>query len=120
MKFGLSRTCALLVFCLTLSGVASAGTLLGTTSSLNMSEEAQKTWALILDDGPFKDPRDGREFKNHDELPPQSKGYYHEYLVKAEDGSVLWNQRIVVGGSGADTEYFYTDNNFENYHRIQR
>ena len=121
MKFWPSRTSILIVFCLLLSGLASAsGTLLGTISWSDMSDEAKKTWALIQDGGPFPDSRDGQEFENrNNELPRQPQGYYHEYLVKAWNGRVLWDERIVAGGSGSDKEYFYTDNNFENYHHIQ-
>lgn|GEM_PF-6452923 len=116
MKFRFLHASLLLVFCLALSQSTLAGTDGGTIRASDMSDDAHRTWTLILGG----DAGGGRSFSNSgDELPSHPPGYYREYAVHTVGSQVSSQEHIVVGGEGGDVEYFYTDDDFAHYYRIE-
>ncbi len=86
-----------------------------------LSVEAQKTYTLIQQGGPFTYEKDGAVFGNYERLlPPQKRGYYREYTVKTAATKNRGAIRIVCGKVKAkvpDTCY-YTDNHYASFKRI--
>jgi ribonuclease T1 len=121
MKFWLLRARALIFFCLMLLGVGSAFAFdMNVVSVRALPPEAQQTLALIKQGGPFPYPRDGIVFGNYQHaLPSQSRGYYHEYTVKTPGAHNRGAQRIVVGGNVPNAVYFYTNDHYATFQRIQ-
>jgi ribonuclease T1 len=83
--------------------------------------QAQKTLALIKQGGPFPYAKDGVVFGNYEGLlPKRSRGYYHEYTVKTPHARNRGARRIITGGDPATSgEYYYTDNHYVTFMRIQ-
>jgi ribonuclease T1 len=86
-----------------------------------LPREAQATLQLIKQGGPFPHEKDGVVFGNYERLlPKQKRGYYREFTVKTPGARNRGARRIVAGGeSGAPREYFYTDDHYASFRRIQ-
>lgn len=79
--------------------------------------QARRTLALIKQDGPFPHERDGVTFGNYEKrLPPRQRGHYREYTVKTPGSRDRGARRIVAGREG---EYYYTDDHYRSFRRIQ-
>jgi ribonuclease T1 len=83
--------------------------------------QAQTTYQLILNGGPFPYSKDGVVFGNRERsLPSQARGYYREYTVKTPGARNRGARRIVCGGK-APTQpeaCFYTDDHYASFRRI--
>lgn len=92
-----------------------------TVSVSELPREAQATLRLIKQGGPFPYDKDGVVFGNYERLlPKQKRGYYREFTVKTPGARNRGARRIVAGGeSGAPREYFYTDDHYASFRRIQ-
>ena len=86
-----------------------------------LPREARITLQLIKQGGPFPYDKDGAIFGNYERLlPKQKRGYYREFTVKTPGARNRGARRIVAGGeSGAPREYFYTDDHYASFRRIQ-
>lgn len=81
--------------------------------------EALETLRLIRGGGPFPYDRDGVVFGNFEgRLPKQRRGYYHEYTVPTPGLSHRGARRIVTGGEPPQ-EFWYTDDHYESFRRIE-
>lgn len=79
--------------------------------------EAQRTVALIKQNGPFPYSRDGITFGNYEKrLPLRQRGYYHEYTVRTPGSHDRGARRIIAGREG---EYFYSDDHYRSFLRIR-
>ncbi|MEO6919012.1 MAG: ribonuclease [Collimonas sp.] len=83
--------------------------------------EAQTVLAVIKQGGPFPYAKDGVIFGNYEGmLPRQRRGYYHEYTVKTPRARNRGARRIIAGGNPQTSgEYYYTDNHYQTFRRIQ-
>lgn len=83
--------------------------------------EAQTALVLIKQGGPFPYAKDGAIFGNYEgALPRQRRGYYHEYTVKTPRARNRGARRIIAGGNPQSSgEYYYTDNHYQTFRRIQ-
>lgn len=87
--------------------------------------EARTTLALIHRGGPFPYRRDGIVFGNFEKrLPPESRGYYHEYTVPTPGLASRGAHRIIAGeGAGRDVRtsgaYWYSDDHYRSFRRIR-
>ncbi len=78
--------------------------------------EAEETLVLIDDGGPFPYDRDGITFGNFEGiLPDHSRGYYTEYTVPTPGLSHRGARRVVVGNND---EYYWTEDHYESFERI--
>jgi len=86
-----------------------------------LPREARHTLQLIKQGGPFPYSKDGAVFGNYERLlPKQKRGYYRESTVKTPGARNRGARRIVAGGEeGASREYFYTDDHYASFRRIQ-
>jgi len=75
---------------------------------------------LIDAGGPFPHRRDGVVFQNRERrLPAQARGYYHEYTVPTPGARDRGARRIVTGGN-PPAAFYYTDDHYSTFRRIQR
>jgi ribonuclease T1 len=83
--------------------------------------EARDVLARIKTDGPFRYDRDGIVFGNRERrLPPQSRGYYHEYTVPTPGVKTRGARRIICGGPRtAPHVCYYTSDHYETFRRIR-
>lgn len=83
--------------------------------------EAQQTLYLIKRGGPFPYAKDGSVFGNREGLLPKRKrGYYREFTVPTPGARNRGARRIVSGGDPATSgEYYYTDDHYASFKRIQ-
>ncbi|HWW04835.1 ribonuclease [Collimonas sp.] len=86
-----------------------------------LPQEAQATLILIKQGGPFPYAKDGVIFGNYEGmLPRQQRGYYHEFTVKTPRARNRGARRIIAGGNPQTSgEYYYTDNHYQTFRRIQ-
>ena len=86
-----------------------------------LPQEAQATLVLIKQGGPFPYAKDGVVFGNYEGmLPRQRRGYYHEFTVKPPRARNRGARRIIAGGNPQTSgEYYYTDNHYQTFRRIQ-
>lgn len=85
----------------------------------NLPPEARQTLVLIKQGGPFPHERDGVVFGNFEKhLPPASRGYYHEYTVRTPGEKSRGARRIVAGGQPPGV-FYYTDDHYRSFSRIQ-
>ncbi|SFH78067.1 ribonuclease T1 [Collimonas sp. OK307] len=86
-----------------------------------LPREAQTTLILIKQGGPFPYAKDGVTFGNYEGmLPKQRRGYYHEFTVKTPYARNRGARRIIAGGNPQTSgEYYYTDNHYQTFRRIQ-
>ncbi|MBB6579904.1 ribonuclease T1 [Comamonas odontotermitis] len=94
---------------------------LDTVTLADLPVQGRKTYALILDGGPFPHEKDGVVFGNRERiLPRQKRGYYREYTVKTPGSRDRGARRIVCGGqvpTVPDTCY-YTSDHYNSFRRI--
>jgi guanyl-specific ribonuclease Sa len=80
--------------------------------------ETRDTLARIRSGGPFAHRQDGSVFGNREGLlPEQPRGYYHEYTVETPGAGDRGARRIVAGGD-PPREFFYTDDHYRSFHRL--
>lgn len=85
----------------------------------NLPPEAQRTLTLIKQGGPFPYRRDGVVFGNYERrLPIRPRGYYHEYTVPTPRLRHRGARRIVTGAV-RHGEYYYTQDHYRSFRRIQ-
>lgn len=76
-----------------------------------LPREAQETYILILDGGPYPYRQDDQVFGNREGLlPQQDYGWYREYTVPTPGSSDRGARRFVVGEDGV---FFYTDDHYD-------
>ncbi len=89
-----------------------------TVALADLPREAQATYRLIQSGGPFPFRKDGIVFGNRErELPPQPRGYYHEYTVATPGARDRGARRIVCGGTPPQACYFTADH-YASFRRI--
>jgi len=83
--------------------------------------EARATLEAIREGGPFPYERDGVVFGNRERLlPPEPRGYYHEYTVPTPGVRSRGARRIVCGGHlAALSECYYSDDHYRSFRKIQ-
>lgn len=80
--------------------------------------EAAETVELIEAGGPFPHDRDGVTFENREGiLPDHPRGYYREYTVETPGSDDRGARRVVTGSS---EEYYWTEDHYASFERIQR
>jgi ribonuclease T1 len=87
----------------------------------SLPSQAQTTYQLILNGGPFPYSKDGVVFGNREkQLPAQARGYYREYTVKTPGARNRGARRIVCGGKPPTQPEacFYTDDHYASFRRI--
>jgi ribonuclease T1 len=81
--------------------------------------EARATLALIRKGGPFPYAQDNTTFGNRERiLRSQPRGYYREYTVVTPGLKHRGARRIVAGGNPPQ-EFFYTEDHYRSFRRIQ-
>jgi len=81
--------------------------------------EAHATLQLIRRGGPFEYDRDGTVFQNREgRLPAEPRGYYREYTVPTPGSRDRGARRIVTGGDPPSV-YYYTDDHYRTFRRIE-
>ena len=94
---------------------------IGTVAVADLPDEARRTLALIREGGPYPYEKDGTVFGNYErKLPRQRRGYYTEYTVKTPQVRSRGARRIIAGGpDGRPTEFYYTDDHYQTFRRIE-
>ena len=78
--------------------------------------QGRKTYALILQGGPFPYDKDGSTFSNREGiLPPQAQGFYSEYTVITPGEDDRGARRIVGGDDGSR---FYTSDHYSSFREV--
>jgi ribonuclease T1 len=114
----LHRLLRLALLCLTLAGLTPAGAA-GDIATADLPVEARTTLGLILTGGPFPYERDGIPFGNFEKrLPGKPRGYYREYTVKTPGERSRGARRIVAGGQPPEV-FYYSDDHYRSFRRIQ-
>jgi ribonuclease T1 len=87
----------------------------------DLPKEGHEVLALIREGGPFRYDRDGVVFGNYERLlPPEHKGYYHEYTVRTPGTKSRGARRIVCGGpKQAPDACYYTGDHYRSFKRIR-
>ncbi|ASR35094.1 ribonuclease N [Prauserella marina] len=80
----------------------------------SLPEQADETYRLIEQDGPFPYPeRDGTVFGNRERLlPEQESGYYREYTVPTPGSADRGARRLVEGEAD---ELYYTADHYASF-----
>jgi len=83
--------------------------------------QGRKTYALILQGGPFPYDKDGTVFGNRERLLPLHKrGYYREYTVKTPGARGRGARRIVCGGAPRTPDAcYYTGDHYASFREIR-
>jgi guanyl-specific ribonuclease Sa len=90
-----------------------------TNGADRLPPEAHDTLRLITAGGPFPYDRDGSVFQNREgRLPVRPRGYYREYTVETP-GSPDRGARRIVSGGDPPTEFFYTDDHYRSFRRLE-
>ena len=94
---------------------------MGTVAVADLPDEARRTLALIREGGPYPSEKDGTVFGNYErKLPRQRRGYYTEYTVRTPQVRSRGARRIIAGGrDGRPTEFYYTDDHYQTFRRIE-
>lgn len=111
----------LLVSLILFSSVAAASAFSNDVGLADLPKQAQSTYALIQQGGPFPYEKDGVVFGNYErQLPQQKRGYYHEYTVKTPATKSRGAIRIVCGGlkNKPFDACYYTDNHYATFKKI--
>jgi ribonuclease T1 len=110
----------LLLVLVSLSPVQATPEFLSGMAAVRQAElplEAQDTFHLIKQNGPFPFPRDGVVFGNRErQLPAHPRGYYHEYTVKTPGARNRGARRIVCG---VVPECYYSDDHYQSFRQIK-
>jgi ribonuclease T1 len=90
-------------------------------TAAKLPREARDVLALIRAGGPFPYERDGVTFGNRERLlPPQHRGFYHEYTVKTPGATNRGARRVICGGPRQAPEVcYYTDDHYASFRRIR-
>ena len=83
--------------------------------------QGRKTYALILEGGPFPYDKDGAVFGNRERiLPKEKRGYYREYTAKTPGSRDRGARRIICGGNAptAPDACYYTGDHYNSFQRI--
>lgn len=93
----------------------------GAIAVAELPPEARQTLGLIKRGGPFPYAKDGSTFGNFERrLPYRPRGYYHEYTVRTPGSRDRGPRRIISGGDPpAFAEFYYTDDHYRSFRRIQ-
>lgn len=103
---------------------ASAATASAFSNGVALSElpkQAQSTYALIQQGGPFPYEKDGVVFGNRERLlPQQTRGFYREYTVKMPATKNRGAIRIVCGSAKSKSfdPCYYTDDHYASFKKI--
>lgn len=82
-------------------------------------QELEATLARIRSGGPFPYARDGIVFENRERLlPDRPRGYYREYTVDTPGLSHRGPRRVVTGGDPPEV-YYYTEDHYRSFRRIE-
>lgn len=82
----------------------------------DLPPEAAATLALIRNGGPFPHDRDGTVFFNREKLLPDApRGSYREYTVPTPGMNHRGARRIVARAG----TYYYTDDHYRSFRRIE-
>jgi ribonuclease T1 len=87
-----------------------------------LPREARELLVTIRAGGPYRYERDGVVFGNREKiLPPEPRGYYHEYTVRTPGVKSRGARRIVCGGERTSPEAcFYSDDHYRSFRRIRK
>jgi ribonuclease T1 len=89
------------------------------SNRVGLPVEALHTLQLIEQGGPYPYDRDGTVFQNREgRLPSRPRGHYREYTVRTPGSRDRGARRIVSGGD-PPTEFFYTDDHYRTFRRIE-
>ena len=81
-----------------------------------LPREAQETYVLILDGGPYPYRQDDQVFGNREGiLPDEDFGWYREYTVETPGSADRGARRFVVGEDGT---FFYTDDHYDSFREV--
>lgn len=90
-----------------------------TIAESRLPPEARETLALIRQGGPYPYRRDGITFQNREnQLPEARRGYYREYTVPTPGSRDRGARRIVTGGNPPSV-YYYSNDHYRSFRRIQ-
>jgi ribonuclease T1 len=91
-----------------------------TVGAAALPPEARTTLERIRAGGPFPYSRDGVVFGNRERLlPPEPRGYYHEYTVPTPHVRSRGARRIVCGGNVPSlSECYYSDDHYRSFRKI--
>jgi ribonuclease T1 len=109
---------------LALGGAASAeepASVLPSVGLVQMPAQAQRTYRLIHQGGPFDFIKDGGVFGNRERLlPAKARGYYREYTVRTPGADDRGARRIVCGGGQPrkPETCYYTGDHYASFSRI--
>ena len=113
---------AALVFAPTLglARTAPATEVAGTIALADLPVQGRKTYALILEGGPFPYDKDGSVFGNREKiLPANKRGYYREYTVRTPGARNRGARRIVCGGKPqVPVACYYTGDHYSSFREI--
>ena len=88
-------------------------------SESRLPPEARETLALIRQGGPYPYRRDGIAFQNRENLLPEARrGFYREYTVPTPGSRDRGARRIVTGGNPPSV-YYYSNDHYRSFRRIQ-
>jgi ribonuclease T1 len=90
-------------------------------SLASLPPQAQTTYALVLQGGPFPYDKDGDVFSNRERLLPlYPRGFYREYTVKTPGVAHRGARRIVCGGRPvtAPQACYYTADHYASFRKI--
>ena len=106
-----------LALALCVAADAAAFSQFGDIRAGDLPKEARATLLVVQTGGPFPYARDGAMFGNREgRLPHRGRGYYREYTVKTPGSRDRGARRIIAGHPG---EYYYTDDHYRTFRRIQ-
>jgi ribonuclease T1 len=89
---------------------------LPTVGLADLPPEAQQTYGLIQQGGPYPYRQDDAVFGNRERiLPPQEYGWYREYTVVTPGSDDRGARRLVVGEDGTS---FYTDDHYDSFSEV--
>jgi len=81
--------------------------------------EACATLTRIMHNGPFPYSQDGVVFNNYEGLlPPEPRGFYHEYTVDTPGEHNRGTRRIITGGTPPSV-FYYTGDHYHSFQLIQ-
>ena len=90
-----------------------------TIAESRLPPEARETLALIRQGGPYPYRRDGITFQNRENLLPEARrGYYREYTVPTPGSRDRGARRIVTGGNPPSV-FYYSNDHYRSFRRIQ-
>lgn len=82
----------------------------------SLPPEAQQTYELILDGGPYPYRQDDQVFGNREgNLPREDYGWYREYTVPTPGSPDRGARRFVVS---EDDIFFYTDDHYDSFSEV--